>query len=260
MTRTLLSAALASLLAVGCGRAALDAQPTTLANTAKAKTSSDAAATSPEKGASDEISGKSSPTDAAESLLAASPLRQPGDYVAYRFTGSFQKKPVTLTQRVVAREGDALLVEMTLSAEGRDESLRVRMSDAPATRGEVLGVLRVDASGAEQPASLAAYEALMARTMVAADVNEAELGTESLNLDVGGKPLACQRTSYRVRIGGKTATMHTVQSERFPWGDVGGEITAEDGSVIYRAEVIDAGHTRSSRTSTAIASDEDYEN
>ena len=36
--------------------------------------------------------------------------------------------------------------------------------------------------------------------------------------------------------------MRTLQSDDFAWGDVGGEITAEDGRVLYRAELIDAGH------------------
>ncbi|HSN99003.1 MAG TPA: hypothetical protein VLS89_11980, partial [Candidatus Nanopelagicales bacterium] len=178
MTRTLLTAAIASLLAVGCGRAALDA-PASSAATAGAKTTAPAA-----KEEADEASAakEEAAPDAAEADLA--PARQPGDYVAYRFSGSFQKKPLTLTQRVVAREGDALVVQVTLAEGGRTESLRVRMSDDPATRGEVLGVSRIDAQGAEQPAKLAAYEALMARTTLAADANEAELGAEDMELQV----------------------------------------------------------------------------
>ena len=45
-----------------------------------------------------------------------------------------------------------------------------------------------------------------------------------------------------MRIGKTKATMRTLQSEDFAWGDVGGEITAEDGRVLYRAELIDRGH------------------
>lgn len=236
MTRTLLTAALVSLLAAGCGRAALDARASSPA-AGKAKIAAHEASPETEEAAAAEEAG---PASAEASLDAAAP-RQPGDYVAYRFTGSFQKKPITLTQRIVAREGSALVVDVTVAQGDRSEALRVRMSDDPERRGEILAVARIDAQGAEQAAPLAAYEELMARTTLAADANEAELGTEAVQVEVGGQALACNRTSYRVRIGGKGATMRTIQSAQFAWGDLGGEITAEDGSVLYRAEVIEAG-------------------
>jgi hypothetical protein len=235
MTRTLLTAALFSLLAAGCGRAALDARASSPA-AEEAKIAAHEA--SPE--AEEAAAAEAGPESDEEALEAAAP-RQPGDYVAYRFTGSFQKRPITLTQRIVAREGSALVVDVTVAQGERSETLRVRMSDDPERRGEILAVARIDAQGAEQAAPLAAYEELMARTTLAADANEAELGTEAVQVEVGGQPLACNRTSYRVRIGGKGATMRTIQSAQFAWGDLGGEITAEDGSVLYRAEVIEAG-------------------
>lgn len=234
MTRTLLTATLVSLLAAGCGRAALDARASSPA-AEKAKIAAREASPEAEEAAAAAEAG-------SESAEEAAAPRRPGDYVAYRFTGSFQKKPITLTQRIVAREGSALVVDVTVAQGERSETLRVRMSDDAERRGEILAVARIDAQGAEQAAPLAAYEELMARTTLAADANEAELGTEAVQVEVGGQPLACNRTSYRVRIGGKGATMSTIQSAQFAWGDLGGEITAEDGSVLYRAEVIDAGH------------------
>jgi hypothetical protein len=36
--------------------------------------------------------------------------------------------------------------------------------------------------------------------------------------------------------------MRTLESASFAWGDVGGEITTDKGKVLYRAEVIEAGH------------------
>jgi len=50
-----------------------------------------------------------------------------------------------------------------------------------------------------------------------------------------------RQTSYRVRLGKRQATLRTVESAGFAWGDVGGDITA-DGKVLYRAEVVEAGH------------------
>jgi len=253
--RTLLPALLASILAAGCGRAAL---------TVQAENHTRAAAPSRERAAAPDADAAASddaaPGDAAATADAA-PAREPGDFVAYRFSGSFRKAPLTLTQRVAAREGSVLVIDLTLAGGGATEALRVRMSDAPETRGEVLSAARVGGDGAEQPAPLAAYEELIAKTALAADANEAELGEEAVTLDVGGAPLACRKVSYRVRVGKRTATMRTIQSDAFAWGDVGGEITAEDGRVLYRAEIVDAGRAGAARPapSSAAVATSDYE-
>jgi hypothetical protein len=232
MNRLLLSAAFLSILATGCGRAALEA-----------RTGAGLAVAGPASSAREDAAQKqeSAPAEAQASEEGRGADRKPGDYVAYRFSGSFRKAPLLLTQRIVAREGDALVIDMTLEGGKRAEALRVRMSDAPGTRGEVLSAAWLDGN-AERPATLADYEAMMAKTGLAADANEEVLGSEQVTLQIGGAPLPCERTSYRVRIGNTTATMRTVQSDGFAWGDVGGEITADDGRVLYRAELIDAGH------------------
>jgi hypothetical protein len=267
MNRIVLSAALASLLAAGCGRAVLDARAPKAAD---AKISRHTAAQTDEgaAGAEADAPSKAGPAPNAPSVdaggevePAAPPARAPGDYVAHRFTGSLQSKPLTLTQRIVAREGGALVVDITLSGDGAPLSLRVRVSDDPATSGEILGVARLTAGGRELPATLQDYERLMAKTALAADTNEAELGAEAVTVHVGGRPLACRQTSYRVRIDGRAATMRTLQSDQFAWGDVGGEITGDDGRVLYRAELIELGHgeERAAVATSEVASDFYYE-
>jgi hypothetical protein len=234
MNRILLPA-LVSLLAMGCGKAAVRAQAQAPESPAPV------AGSQMEAPAAEEVAG------AVATEAQGQERREVGDYVVYRFSGSFQKAPVTLTERVVARENDALVLDLILEEGKSKQELRVRTSDAPATRGEVLSVHRVE-KGKLVPASIADYEALMARTIVMADENEASLGTEEITAKVGGDALPAKRTSFRVKIGDKRATLHTVVSEKFPWGDVAGEISGEDGSVIYRAEVIGIGHVVESKT------------
>jgi hypothetical protein len=238
MHRLLISAALFSILTAGCGHAGLDAQrPAKLARGASAGASRDASAARGDAAPDADTAAGETRVDVANSTSK----REPGDFVAYRFSGSFRRAPLTLTQRVVAREGDLLIVDLTLEGGKKREVLRVRMSDAPSTRGEIVSVASI-AGAVERPAPVEAYEAMMAKTALAADANDEVLGTETVALDVAGAPLLCQKTSYRVRIGNTKATMRTLQSEGFAWGDVGGDITDDDGHVLYRAELIDAGH------------------
>jgi hypothetical protein len=166
-----------------------------------------------------------------------------GDYVVYRFSGSFRRAspaPLTLTERVLGRDGAVVSLELVLDDGRKQETLRIRKDATPASAEEVFDVTRIEA-GVARSATVDAYAALMAKTVLAADANEAELGTETTNVQVGDKTLRCKKTSYRVRVGQHEATMSTVESEAFPWGDVAGDITTVDGQVLYRVEVLDAG-------------------
>ena len=61
--------------------------------------------------------------------------RKPGDFVVYRFSGTFRKEPVVLTQRVVAREGSVVVIDATLEEGTKKQTLRLRMNDAGAAIG-----------------------------------------------------------------------------------------------------------------------------
>lgn len=243
MNSTLRCVALLSTFALGCsGTAALTRAeaPTKVSAAAVSSKASVKDAAGTESGAAKDKSAKATPA-----LRPIEPdeagARQPGDFIVHKFSGSFREEPITLTQRVIAREGNILVIDMTLDEGSSKQSLRVRMDDSPERRGEVLSVARLSPGGGEEPATVEAYEELMAKTAVAADQNEAELGREAVTVDVAGAPVACQKTSYRVRIGKRQATLRTVQSDRFAWGDIGGEITSESGDVVYRAELVESG-------------------
>ena len=106
--------------------------------------------------------------------------------------------------------------------------------------------------GVEKAETVAAYEALMARTALAADSNDALLGTEDVTVDVGGAAIPVKKTTYRVHVGKRRATLRTVESTTFAWGDVGGDITA-NGKVLYRAEVVESGHDDAAAKAAALA-------
>lgn len=236
MNRTLLSLATASLFVVGCGQAALvpEAAAPAPAPVVPAETK---AAEAPEK-ADVEAPKKDEPE--ALAAPAASAARMPGDFVVYRFSGSFRKAPLTLSEKVVARAGSIVTIDFALKDGDAKEELRVKIDEASPSHNEVVSVARL-VHGAEKPATTADYDALMTRTTLSADQNEALLRSEDVTVDVGGAAVSAKRTTYRVRVGKKQATLRTLESADFAWGDVGGEITAAGGKVLYKAEVIEAG-------------------
>lgn len=230
MNRILLALAALSLVA-GCGRAAMELDPQT-------------AATEPAPRIKVPLASED-PTDGLETAAAtdtdATPARATGDFVVYKFTGSFRNKPLTLTERVVAKKGDTILIDFLAEEGATKQELLVKMSDAAGKKNEVIAVSKIE-GGKVLPSNTAAFEALMQKTMLAADQNEAVVANEDVTLDVAGKSLPCHKTTFRVKVGKKAATMHTIESQSFAWGDVGGDITTEKGKTLYKAEVVEIGH------------------
>jgi hypothetical protein len=224
MNRTHLCIATFSILLGGCGRAALTA-PEHATAAARTKTAADAK------------------TIAADATLAsADGARKPGDFVVYKFSGSFRKAPMTLTEKVIAREGDAFLMNVTADDGATKRELKVKMGDAGEHKNEVLAVWKIE-NGKETASTVEAYEALLASTTLSADSNDAVLGSEDVKVSVGKDTVDAKRTSFRVRVGKKHGTLKTLESGAFAWGDLGGEITTDGGKLLYKAEVVDAGHT-----------------
>jgi hypothetical protein len=82
----------------------------------------------------------------------------------------------------------------------------------------------------------------MSETMLSADDNQGETSSENVKVAVGGQQVDAVKTSYRVLVGTKHATMSTTTSSGFAWGDVGGEIRSDDGKILYRVEVLESGN------------------
>lgn len=248
MKRMLVSTLAAlSLVAVGCGRGAVaPSAPATPANPT-ALAAGHAA-----------LAGSRAPAKAEKvEMTAAAITRKPGDYAVFRFSGAFHKGSLVLTERVIAVEGTTLVLEVTLaetSPKGAvtEQTLRVKLDQKVGGRGEVFGVSRVQ-KGALIPAEVKDWEALMAKTILVADANEETLSSEAVTVDVAGKSTHAQKTSYKVLVSAKSATMTLTQSDDCLWGDLGGEIVAADGTVLYRAELVESGSAPPSH----VASDDD---
>ncbi|HEY4158552.1 MAG TPA: hypothetical protein VGM29_10665 [Polyangiaceae bacterium] len=163
--------------------------------------------------------------------------RKVGDFAVQRFSGSYQSSPLTLTEEVVAQEGELWVIDYTLEDAARSQKLRVRLD--PKT-DSVVRVSQLTDAG-EQPSTLDAYDKLMERTSFAADVNDGLLKSEHGTCLVGMSELACETKSYKVWVGDKEATLNVSHSEGVSGRDVAGDITASDGTLLYRAELLEVG-------------------
>ncbi len=181
------------------------------------------------------------------SALARLAPRQVGDYYVHRFSGSFREGPLTLVERVVAEKDDVVVVDYTLEDGATEKTLRVKL-DRETERP--LSVSEVGDDG-ETPVPVAAYEAMLEQTVFAPDVNDALLDEHRQTCLVGPKELDCEVKEYRVFVGDDEAKLTVTASDDLPGRDIAGEITGVDGSVIYRAELVEAGNTPSLDKSVA---------
>jgi hypothetical protein len=117
------------------------------------------------------------------------------------------------------------------------DALRVRMKPG----GQIVSVAEIGAEG-EVPAKIDAYTKMMARTQFLLDSNDSTLASEDNTCLVGSEEVSCSTTSYAVKAGGKDATLAVTKSEAVPGRDVSGQIVDPEGSVLYRAELVERGN------------------
>src|SRR5689334_9952679 len=65
--------------------------------------------------------------------------RKVGDFHVYEYSGAFTKEPVKLTEQVVARDGENLVVDFVLEEGQTMTALRARMTEG----GQVVAVSRI---------------------------------------------------------------------------------------------------------------------
>ncbi len=182
------------------------------------------------------VASPANPNHAAE--RAPSDSRKVGDFSVHRFSGSYQKAPLTLTEEVVGQEFGLWVIDYTFEEASGTTKLRVRFN--PRT-DSVFSVAKLDA-GRETSVPIAVYDNLIERTSFAADANDGVLEKGHTTCLVGPNELECDTKTYRVRVGEKVGTLTVSHSDQLASGDVTGDLIADDGTVIYHSELVEVGN------------------
>jgi hypothetical protein len=181
--------------------------------------------------------GTAGEPSAAEPMLLGA-ARKLGDFHVYQYSGTFSKVPITLTEQVVAQEDDhVLVVDFVLEEGDRMSALRVRMKPTE----EIVRVSRITGDG-ETDATIADYDALMKKTAFVPDSNDEALGTEHTACLIGSEQVDCDVSTYGVTIGKKQAKLSITRSAKVPGRDIGGDVVASDGKILYSAHLVERGN------------------
>lgn len=196
-----------------------------------------------------QVAKTEAPTAADRQRAARAPAepRKVGDFVVHRFSGSYQKSPLTLTEEVVGQEFGLWVIDYTFEEQEGTTKLRVRFN--PRTDA-VFSVAKLDGAR-EINVPVSVYEQLVERTSFAADANDGLVASSRATCLVGPNELDCETKTYKVRVGEKAATLSVSRSDQVASGDVTGDITADDGSLIYRSELVEMGNSGSPKHGVA---------
>jgi hypothetical protein len=168
-----------------------------------------------------------------------------GDSTAQLSNTSFRARPALLSERVVGEEAGALILEYQLEDEDGVRLLRAHVDQ----NGEVTRVVRVRGNGVES-GTLADYEALRAGAMIASDGDRRITEAKRATCSVGPSELDCLTKLHRVRPSEREAALELDRAPALPAPDPAAEITAADGSVIYRASPIELDSARPAASET----------
>lgn len=162
--------------------------------------------------------------------------RRVGDLFVQRFSGSFAKEPITLSEETVARESDWFIVEYRFEQGTERRRLRVmrhKLSDG------VMRVFAVEKNG-EMEIGRGALDQLLERTAFSADANHGEDGSHAETCLLGTRSVRCTTTRWKVSVGGEDALLSRTATDDVPGRDLTGEIRAHDGTVLFRADLVEA--------------------
>ena len=98
---------------------------------------------------------------------------------------------------------------------------------------------------------ISVYDQLIERTSFAADANDGMVASSHATCLVGPNELDCETKTYKVRVGDQSATLSVSHSNEVKSGDVTGDITGDDGTLIYRSELVEMGNTGSPKNGVA---------
>lgn len=199
----------------------------------------------------------------AEAPAEAVGRLEPGDSMAYQISARHLPVPIQVSQQVVSRTGERLVVDQTID-DGFVEplELRLRIDESSEGPSRIVSVARLD-GGIQLPYGSAAYQQLltMMGPMIEGEVQPAE--APPTNVELGSAVLECASSGYLVQVDGELAAMTVMDSPEFAWGHVGTKVYDVAGHVLYEAKVVQLGEEHFGSSSLMVAhnegSDADYE-
>jgi len=160
--------------------------------------------------------------------------RRVGDRSVHRYSGAYRAQAIVLLEEVVGVDGELFVVDYKVLEGNPAEHLRVKMT---MQSERIVSVERI-IDGEPQATEIAAFDQLMERTSFAPDRNDGLVARKSETCLIGDQELECQVSRFDVEVDGDLATLKVARHPSL-LRDLSGEVTAVDGTILYKADLLE---------------------
>lgn len=180
------------------------------------------------------------PASPPTSAGATRPL-QPGARVVYRYEGSYRPSPVFLEERVLSRDGDRIVIDVSFSSGDEHRHWQMHLTDTPeneaANKIDQLVEIRDGRETVLANENGRDVMRLFEGTYLMPDGRRTGVKTTESTCEVAGRKYPCTVTEATQLVGGAQCAVREEESTAFAWTHVSGEYRRPDGEVLYRVTV-----------------------
>jgi hypothetical protein len=188
---------------------------------------------------------------ARPAISAGTTRYRAGDFVHYRYTGSFTPAPVDLHERVLAQKGDVLEIEVTIRRGAEQRQFVQVVTDTPENqKSNVVDELYVLEGGArrrlENQKNIDLF-ALYDWTFVIPDAEPTDRSDREVARTIGGVAYRCTAHAGRMKLRGRPLRFEQVDCPQFLWTHADGRFVDEEtDEIVHEVEVVATGHAQGS--------------
>jgi hypothetical protein len=186
------------------------------------------------------------PANGAKSAEGPQSRYRKGDFVHYRYSGTYTTSPVEFVEVVADQHGLVLEIEVDATRGEEHRTWLQIVTDTPYNqKNNVVDALYVVENGQKRKLKNVNNNDLYALydwTYVVPEGIPTDLAETDVDRTIGGVTYHCRAKSGRTHLKGKAVRFEEVDCKDFLWTHAGAQfVDEESGAMVYRAEVVEVG-------------------
>jgi hypothetical protein len=171
-----------------------------------------------------------------------------GDYVVYKYCGSYRPEPVILTEKILSKAGNKLEILVDWKSGRENRSWKQFVTDTPYNRKNNIidRLVRIE-NGKETELpnkdNLDVFK-LYEGTYLMPQHAPSLVKDEKTTVAIGKDSYLCRTRVYKTKVLGRHADMTVTDSEEFKWTNVSSSYKDSRGGLIYSVEVLEHGNRK----------------
>jgi hypothetical protein len=164
------------------------------------------------------------------------------DFIEYKYSGSFRKDPIKLTEEIIEKNGNQLVILVHLKSSSEERTWKQFVTDTPENQknNKVDRLIEVLPGNKELILANTKNADLFRQyrgTYIIPDGPPQNMKTDTVELSVCGKKFMTMRTRGQQRVNGGNYSFENYESEDFLWNHIASKYTSGEKN-FYKVEVV----------------------